>query len=44
MMTSMAMSLGRDITIENVRPVLLSKFQEVFGCRLVTVENTDRLL
>lgn len=41
MMTSMALSLGREITIEKVRPVLLSKFQEVFGCRLVTVKNTD---
>ena len=41
MMTSMALSFGRRVTVDDVRPILLSKFMQVFGCRLVTVKNAD---
>jgi len=43
-MTSMGQVLGRKVTIDEVKPVLLSKFEEVFGRKIVISNGTDRLL
>jgi lipoate-protein ligase B len=43
-MTSMSEVLKRKVSIENVKPVLLAKFKDVFGCGFVGGRETDQPL